>query len=143
MRHLLLVLMIALLPVRGWIGDAMATGMAAGHLQHQQAATEFIAVHAHETGADEHFDHAMPAPEAMHAEAAAPDCADRASHGKNDHAADAHCDSCAACQACHTVALSPAAAGLNPVFQALTLRRPAPDQFASADAALRQKPPIS
>jgi hypothetical protein len=142
MRHLLLVLMIALLPVRGWIGDAMATGMAAGHLQHQQAATEFIAVHPHESVASDHFDHVMPAPEAMHAQAA-PDCAGhQVSHG-NEQAADAHCDSCAACQACHTVALSPAAAGLNPVFQALTLPRPAPDQFASADAALGQKPPIS
>ena len=34
MRRLLLILMIALLPLRGLAGDAMATGMAAGQMAH-------------------------------------------------------------------------------------------------------------
>lgn len=139
MRHLFLALLIALLPLRGWIGDAMATQMAAGQLQHHQMQAAPPANHGHE---------AMDAMHAGHQEAAAEmpmaqhDCAGQADEGGN-HAADGHCETCAACQACHTVALSPTAPGLVAVFSAPTLPRPAADQFASADAALGQKPPIS
>lgn len=31
MRHLILALLIALLPIRGWVGEVMATQMASGH----------------------------------------------------------------------------------------------------------------
>jgi hypothetical protein len=139
MRHLLLVLMIALLPLRGWMGDAMATSMAAGQLQQQQVATKNIATHVHETAAEGHFDHETTASEALQA---AHDCAGDAAD-ETSHVAGAHCETCAACQACHTVALSHTAPGLNPVVNALTLPHAAADQFASAEAALRQKPPIS
>ena len=52
MRYLMLVLMILLLPLRGWAGDAMATNMAAGQLSSVQVAqkrgaavaTEIIAI---------------------------------------------------------------------------------------------------
>ena len=138
MRHLLLVLMIALLPLRGWVGDAMATSMAAGQLQ-QQVATKIIATHAHQSGAQDHFDHETAAPEAVQA---VHDCASDAAD-ETSHAAGTHCESCAACQACHTVALSQTAADVNTVFNALTRPHAAADQFASAEAALRQKPPIS
>ena len=82
-----------------------------------------------------HFDH----------EAAAQAVADCASHAAGDtsHTADTHCDSCSACQACHTVALSTTTPDLNPVFHAFTLPRAAAHRFASAEAALGQKPPIS
>jgi hypothetical protein len=76
------------------------------------------------------------------APAAGPDCAGH-STGESTHAADGHCKSCSACQACNTVALSLEGPALSPVFQSLALPLPAADQFASADAALRQKPPIS
>ncbi|HEY3048278.1 MAG TPA: hypothetical protein VGJ72_12580 [Polaromonas sp.] len=142
MRHLLLVLMIALLPLRGWMGDAMATSMAAAQLQQQQVATKIIAAHAHEMAAEGHFDHETTAPEAAQAVQAAHDCAGDAAD-ETSHVAGAHCETCAACQACHTVALSHTAPGLNPVVNALTLPHAAADQFASAEAALRQKPPIS
>ena len=125
MRHLLFALLIALLPFRGWAGDTMATQMAAGQLQHQQA-QEADSAHA---GL-----HAENAP-ALH------DCAEPSAD--DSHAAGGHCETCAACQACHTVALTPAAPGLTPHFSASTLPHPAADPFASADAALRQKPPIS
>ncbi|MGH6638245.1 MAG: hypothetical protein ACREBY_06520 [Polaromonas sp.] len=145
MRFLLFALMIALLPLRGWFGDAMATEMALAQLQHQQPATKIIANHAHKPGAEAHFDHepaASKAADAVQAVQVAHDCTGQPA-GDASHAADAHCESCSACQACHTVALSPAAAKLNPVFSALTLPRAAAAQFASAEAALGQKPPIS
>lgn len=145
MRHLLLALMIALLPLRGWVGDAMATQMAAAHVQHgqlasaEQSATKTIAASAHHMGAEGHSGHEETSPEAtmaMH------DCAGNTSDSSTP-TNDAGCESCAACQACHTVALSLATSDQSPVFKGRSLLRPAPDQFASADAALGQKPPIS
>lgn len=135
MRHLLFAVLIALLPLRGWVGDAMATQMAAGQLQHPPTQAAAPTEHSHE---------AMDAaPAGHHAETPTlHDCADQPGGGSS-HSADGHCETCAACQACHTVALSLAAANLIPVFSTPTLPRHAADSFASADTALRQKPPIS
>jgi len=135
MRHLLFAVLIALLPLRGWVGDAMATQMAAGQLQHQQKQAAIPAEHGHEALDTAHDGHHAETP-ALH------DCADQTADG-GSHSADGHCETCAACQACHTVALSLAAANLMPVFSTPTLPRQAADSFASADTALRQKPPIS
>ncbi|CAM3593776.1 hypothetical protein [Polaromonas hydrogenivorans] len=139
MRALFFVLMITLLLLRGWTGDAMANGMALASLQHphqpQQSTTKTIASHAHEISAEDHFDHesAMPA---------AHDCA---GHAADDAApaADGHCQSCDTCQACHSVALTPAAVGANPVFGSRTRPHTKAARFASAEAAPGQKPPIS
>lgn len=143
MRHLLLILMIALLPLRGWAGDAMATGMAAGqvaHMQKMQVATKSIANKTQSAGGKADF----------YLEAAglngAQTLADCTGHGAADADADGdalHCETCSACQACHTVALAHAASSAASTFQAFALPDLAVDQFASADAALRQKPPIS
>lgn len=146
MRHLLFALLIALLPLRGWVGDAMATQMAAGQMQHSQTeqhdqqhgAIKLIADHQDSTLAAAHFDHE----EMAQAQAAGPDCAGH-STGAGTHAADGHCESCAACQVCNTVALSLMGPKLSPAFKSLALPHAAADHFASADAALRQKPPIS
>ena len=140
MRHLFLIFMIALLPLRGWVSDAMATGMLASQVQqHQYNATKIAAPHAHEAGVQVHQD-----TETVVANAAktAADCSGHASGGAG-HAADTHCDSCSVCQACHTVALSPAAVAVTAVFNLRTLPRAVVAQFASAETALRQKPPIS
>jgi len=138
MRHLLLALLIALLPLRGWVGDAMATQMAAGQLQHHEAQATAHAAHVHEHEAMD------TAHAGQHAKApAVHDCADQVTDDGGKHSADGHCETCAACQACHTVALSPVAPELVPVFSAPTLLSTAADSFASADAALGQKPPIS
>ncbi len=142
MRSLLFVLMIALLLLRGWMGDAMATGMALAPLQHQQSATTSIATHAHGMSVEEHFYHVMAAPEARHQAQAVHDCA---SHSAADPspAADAQCESCTACQACHTLALSPATADSMTHFKAFTRPSVTAAQFASAETAPGQKPPIS
>ena len=69
------------------------------------------------------------------------------SHGPssdNDNTSDSDaCGSCAACVACHLSAIQPS----TPLVQAFSTPRFAPllgqRNFASADAALSQKPPIS
>lgn len=139
MRHLVLALMIALLPIRGWVGDVMATEMASPKATQPANATKMVAAHAHGAGAEGHFDHvSADAPAAQ----PAPDCA---GHGAGDSspAADAHCESCTACQACHTVALSPLIPALHAATAAPALPRSPAAHFASAPAALGQKPPIS
>ena len=139
MRHLLLILMIALLPLRGWAGDAMATGMAAGQVAQilqRQIATESIAAHDHAASEGAHFYQEAAVQQDSHM------AADCAGHSV-DNGDASHCDACAACQACHAVALSHSVPKVPSSFQAFSLPRSAADQFASADAALRQKPPIS
>lgn len=138
MRHLMLALMIALLPIRGWVGDVMATEMASHKPAQLQDATEMLAAHAYGTGAEGHFDHLTAA-----ASSAQP-AADCAGHGaaESGPVADVHCDSCTVCQACHTVALSPLIPAGHAVMAAPALPRAPPDHFASAFSALGQKPPI-
>ena len=154
MRVLVLALMIALLPLRGWAGEVMATEMASSQIvgTHKQAdsATELVAARARIHWATATFEGQKtvfgaqnPIFETNHTKTSAMhDCEGLA---KADEAgpADAHCDSCSACQACHTVALSTAAVSLNLTFSSRTLPRPAAADFASATAALGQKPPIS
>ena len=139
MRRLLLILMIALLPLRGWAGDAMATGMAAGQvaqMQQRQIATESIATHADVVSVKADFDHETAVLDAVRT------VADCTGHGADD-TDGSQCDTCSACQACHSVALANSAPKLPSTFQAFALPQSAAYQFASADAALRQKPPIS
>jgi hypothetical protein len=138
MRQLFLIILIALLPLRGWISDAMATGMMAGQMQ-QQTATKNAAAHAHGTGDTAHFDTEKVAAQAHPGTS---DCAGHAS-GAEPHAAEAHCESCSACQACHTLALSPVAADMTVVANLSPPPRVAVAQFSSAETALHQKPPIS
>ncbi|MGC1172422.1 hypothetical protein [Polaromonas sp.] len=141
--------MIFLLLLRGMVGDAMATGMAAGHLQRVAFATEFVAAHSHESRAGGHFDHEMtrePAEPMVHSAAIPPDCAGHASSQVSDPVAPetaGHCESCAACQACNAVALSPLTTRTASLSIPPALPHSPAAQFASAVAALGQKPPIS
>lgn len=140
--------MIFLLLLRGMVGDAMATGMAAGHLQPLSPATNFVAPHAHPSKADGHFDHDMgmePVASMTHL-ATPPDCAGHTSgqaSGPMTPEATGHCDSCAACQTCHTVALSPLTISTASLPVPPALPHSPAVRFASAVAALGQKPPIS
>ena len=136
MRLPLFVLMIALLLVRGWAGDAMATDMALAPLQY---ATTLIATNGHETSAQAHLDHKSTVSRATH------DCGGHADEETEDArlAADAQCESCAACQACHSVALTPATPGSGSLFSSIPQPRSAAAQFASAETSRGQKPPIS
>ena len=120
MRFLIVALMIFLLPLRGWTGDAMATHMAS---------------------------QAVSSPTAegpVHKAGAAADCAGHEASDPSDSTVlkNASGETCQACQACHTVALSG-----NSTLDSVLFAAPIPPllmaaQFTSADAALGQKPPI-
>ena len=145
MHIFLFVLMIALLPLRGFAGDVMATEMAiqmATQAQsHHADATKDIAAHADHSGASGHFDSHHETATAQEAATTTNACADHLA-AEQCHSSDTH-GSCQACQACHTVALALAFDPVQPVFASSMLPRLAAAQFASAEAALGQKPPIS
>ena len=155
MRVLLFALMIALLPLRGFAGDVMATEMAIqiaaqataersqpdSRPTHHADATKNLAAHADHLGASGPFDSHPEAAATHNAAATANACAGHVAT-EQCHSSDSH-GSCQACQACHTVALSLTFNPVQPVFASSMLPRLAAAQFASAEAALGQKPPIS
>jgi hypothetical protein len=129
MRTLLLALMIALLPLRGWVGDVMAVELA----QPSQGAPHHAMLAGASTMADCHEDHAGHAPTVGLQAHAQPG---------DEHAAGA-CGSCTVCQICHSVAL----ANVLPPLPAGSLPMAAPrssqPQYASAERVQGDKPPIS
>lgn len=137
MRHLVLALMIVLLPLRGWAGDAMVTQTASAVL-----ATETAASHAHETldriSIDDQNQTLAAAPAKL-------DChVQVASHQETDQtASNDHCGTCLACQACHTVAVLSSPLEVSASFTPPLLRPTRAVAFTSAASALGQKPPIS
>ncbi len=155
MRVLLLALMIVLLPLRGWMGDAMAMNAATG----AQAAIQSIAENDHSALGTAHFyaqstgfalagtlaecpDHA-PTAEAASGPAlsgaplisAHPDCT--ACDGS------AHDTACNACQACHTVAMRTDASSLSEFHLPALAPATSFHSFTSALPAPGLKPPIS
>lgn len=123
MRVLLLALMIALLPVRGWVGNAMAVDMAAQ--QAQQAAANA------ESGIEAS---AMPEDCPMHAQA---------SEAETSQADGAHCNGCNTCELCLALA-SFTWPGLQPAAFTLHAEPLAGGTlFTSAERASGFKPPIS
>ena len=133
MRYLLIALMIVLLPLRGWAGNAMAVDMAVQQvLVAQSSAANTVAMAAESV---------MPADCPMHTQAVV----DKALDGKTDPAgaAKGHCHSCDTCQLCLTMA-----SWTNIAWPADTVTRPAApllvgNDFRSADTAASFKPPIS
>lgn len=126
--------MIALLPLRGWVGDAMAMDMAAASMALPASAAESAA------------DHAAASPVATEMDAANEahaDCLTHAPAQDGELAATSHCDACSACQLCHAFALTAAVLPLAPA-QPSTGRLPgAAPFFVSAERAPDIKPPIS
>ena len=123
-RHLVIALMIVLLPLRSWAGDAMATQMAT-HVTNSAVIIETGAARARDMGA-------------------ASDCAGHQA-GKQADSSDsksAKGETCQACQACHTLALSSSTATDSVLFEAPSPPLVTATQFTSADTALGQKPPI-
>lgn len=147
MRTLLLALMIALLPIRGWLGDAMAVEMA----RHSMPAAEATAVSMAGAATEAHCHEAMEAMQAdgsMDMSAAGMDMSAHDGHeGHDGHggtgADHQGCGTCTACQVCHTVAL-----GGMPLIDTVHGAPQAPpaahtSRFASAEPAQGLKPPIS
>lgn len=132
MRVFFLALMIALLPLRGWVGDVMAmeptnSPQPAHHAAGMSAPAAMVMANCHEAPAAGHHGHA--------ADAAQPGSAD------DEHAAG-DCGSCSLCQICHSVALT----AVLPPLPAAVLPGVAPASsqplYASAERALGDKPPI-
>lgn len=178
MRIFVIALLIALLPVRGWAGDVMATQMAmhaaagaaagtasmalpdasAGEPDNRVVATEIAAADVSSAWATAGFyskphtqgDTAATAQAKHHdceghAQAAQQSTASAGTDGtpEPDALAGDTCGNCSACTACHTLAmrLDTLESGKLPGQPAV--RFSAAPAFASADAALSQKPPIS
>jgi hypothetical protein len=137
MHRWLLVLLVALLPLRGWVGDAMA-----GQMLQQQLAAAVAAMPAgsgDHVGANAHED--CMGHEAPVAGADAMAHADAGVALDGSPAAD--CPTCASCQACSSVAL----ASVAPAPIAARFSQPPPASFdrahASAERTSAFKPPIS
>ncbi len=134
MRYLLVALMIVLLPVRGWVGNAMALDMAAQQvLMAQAVAPSPLAFNAESL---------MPADCPMHAQATA-DAADAAGEASQTTGAGAHCNGCNTCQLCLALASftwmdPPTGVFTAPAAPLLTGLR-----FSSAESVSNLKPPIS
>ena len=141
MRVLLFILMLTLLPLRGWMGDAMATSMAVAELQ--AVAGSKIAIHsvagkATDLRAVTGFDAEIPSHSAV---AAGSDCTGHTAAADADDAD--HCTPCSACGACHSASMSSTAPALAAAVHGATPMAWLDDAFLSADAAAHQKPPIS
>ena len=143
MRVLLFILMLVLLPLRGWMGDAMATSMAVAELQaaaSPKTAMYSVADQASKTRASAGF---YAKNESTHAVSAVSDCAGHTAAAQTDTDDADHCTPCSACGACHSASMSsPTPVWAAAVHGATPGVWPA-DAFLSADAATTQKPPIS
>jgi hypothetical protein len=120
MRHLLLALLIALLPVRGWVGNAMAIDMAA-----QQA----VAVTQQSP---------MPADCPMHAQAP-----DQAGNTSQQAEAGTLCVNCDTCQLCLALASFTSTDPSTGAHAAHSGPMDTGIRFSSADSVFKLKPPIS
>ncbi len=128
MHRLILILMIALLPLRTWAGDIMAVQMLTPIGFSQSAAVNEI------PGASQ---------EVQKAEADCPGHSANASGAKAKQSPQSHCNTCVTCQICHSVTITVSTPNLvaqPPFAQAPPFDTP---RFTSAEPALSQKPPIS
>ncbi|QHE85334.1 hypothetical protein [Hydrogenophaga sp. BPS33] len=126
MRHLILALMIALLPIRSWMGDAMAVAMLAAPTHGMvQAVADAPSPHA------EHTQHeAMVGSQhtGMH------DSATQSSGGEHTHKS---------CEVCNGPAMPFALGALPGPMPTPGLLAPPAERFASAEPQQGTKPPIS
>lgn len=135
MRRLILFFMIALLAVRGWAGTVMSVEMS---VQGLRAAPAMVA--------QVNVGESVKASDAAAVAHGRADCPDHAAMQADAHEASntgSHCNTCVACQICHTVALT----GITPVKLApVGAHSPIVSggtRFSSAALPSGFKPPIS
>jgi hypothetical protein len=138
MRHLILAVMIVLLPLRGWIGDAMALEAVTGN----PAAIQSIAIDVHPTLEITHFEDDSGRQDLRAGPGHCPDHASAPASG-DDSDTSAHGQACTVCQVCHTVAMSVDAAPLPALPLPVLAPATALPRFTSALPAPGLKPPIS
>lgn len=128
MRRWFVLLLIALLPLRGWVGEAMAGEMLGQHVaaasatQAQQAKAVLHDCTGHEAAASNGSD---------------------ADKQQETQSASGDCPTCASCQVCSTVVLSMDTARVPAAAFGSTLVPRMGTRFASAEPAPAFKPPIS
>jgi hypothetical protein len=146
MRRWLLLVMVLLLPLRGWVGEAMAGQMLQQHGALISAAAGDPVRPAHASGHDHAPDHAHP-PGHAHAggDAQSHDCDHGPAAGDASGPASGHadCPTCASCQVCSSVALSTMAWLPTPIAYSHPQPEAAQPSYASAEPALAFKPPRS
>ncbi len=134
MRRWFLLIMIALLPIRGWVGDVMAAEM----VTQQIAAVQQVPTQAQPAQPADSADSADPHAD-CHGKAAATSPALPAA----GDATATDCGNCTSCQVCHTVAMA-ATSGAGPLAPVPHAAPPVRGtHFASAEPARGFKPPIS
>ena len=135
MRRLFLALMILLLPLRGWVGDAMALEMATRGSAAAQNTIILIAENPHQSSDSTRF-HSDSQP-------AAASGAHCDGHGDGTDESPNHNTVCFACEVCHTVAITDHT--LPPGLLALPVSTPLSATFSDTSAANTRaaKPPIS
>lgn len=131
MRRWFIFIMIALLPIRGWVGDVMAAEMVTQRI----AALEQVPAMAQlaaDAAADPHAD--------CHGKAAAHSPASSPATDPTTSAAD--CGNCTSCQVCHSVGLATVAGATTLVSAPHAAPPIRGTHFASAEPARGFKPPI-
>jgi hypothetical protein len=132
MRLFVIIVLMALLPLRGWAGDGMAIRMASSMASHHDAAPAQTVVASEHTDCVEH---------AKMVGAQATVNQDRAATGP---ASPDHCSTCPTCQACFSVGLLVPTINLPAQLPRTSFQQDRTAAvFASADLAHSQKPPIS
>jgi len=134
MRHFVLALMIALLPLRGWVGDAMAMEMASSTIN--LSASVMASGTGSATGT-------LAAADSDTENSVYIECSGHAGSQDSDPNAAPQCKVCSDCQICHTVALTAVLEPLAPAPQSAGRLPVATPFFASAERAPGFKPPIS
>ena len=141
MRHLLVALMIALLPVRGWMGNAMAIDMAAGMAMQQASMAQSSAEGATPVSGSSAASQAAAAmPEDCSMGAQNQDGKSVQAEQTGDTASLCNCESCELCLALATFTLPKLA------IAAFTAHAEQPShgtRFSSAERVFSLKPPIS
>jgi hypothetical protein len=148
MRRIFIILMIALLPLRGWAGVVMAAEMSANMVMQYSNAINLVASPAYPERVTATFNgenEAKKQPECPGhaAQHAGPESASATAHESHLTTPNSHCDNCGTCQVCNSVALS-SGTGFQPaVLPPPSITPAAGFSFASALLAAGLKPPIS
>lgn len=133
MQRWLLLLVVVLLPLRGWMGDAMAAQAVPHPVLGVQA-------HAHAVEHGVRGGHGHDCDERGHSATVQVEAAQQAADIAAPQA-DGDCPTCASCQACSSLALSPSPAAPAAMVFAHPRPQTAHAAFASAEPAHLFKPP--
>lgn len=140
MRRWLLLVMIMLLPVRGWVGDAMA-GQMLQQRTHAVMAAEAQGAHHGPHRAAHDCDEHRGAVVAATTEVAADVAIAASAAAEAPPAAGGDCPTCASCQVCSSVGLSPSVPLLPGASLSQALPHTDAPSLASAEQAIAFKPP--